>query len=184
MEKKLRPTLWRTCRVIACETRLRLLWCLFEKEGLCVSDLAAEVGISDQNASTQLRAINARGLISVQRVKLEVFYHPEANPEVEHAEALLNALRQAHEDQMSFKSVIRQATAFTHARRIQIIRSLAEKRGSIADLEECLKIPRPSLGHHLLKLEARNFVKSIIGVYRPNRPSNSLGRVLMKVALS
>jgi len=183
MENKLRPTLWRTCRVIASETRLRLIWCLFEKEDLCVADLATEVGISDQNASNQLRVINARGLISPRRVQLKVFYYPQTNPEVEHAEALLNALHLAYENKISFKSVIRQATAFTHARRIQIIRSLAKNRGSVEDLNEHLKIPEPSLRYHLLKLEARNFVKNINGVYRINRPGNSLGRVLMKIAL-
>jgi DNA-binding transcriptional ArsR family regulator len=183
MGNKLRPTVWRTCRVIASETRLRLLWHLFEKKGLCISDLAAKVGISDQNASIQLRAINARGLIRPRRIKLKVFYHPEANPDVEHAEALLSALRLAHESQMSFKVIIRQATAFTHDRRILILRSLTEKRGSVADLEARLKIPAPSLNHHLLKLEDRSFVKNINGVYRTNRPGNPLGRALMKIAI-
>lgn len=58
---KLRPTLWRTCRVLASETRLRLLWTLFENEGLCVADLAHRIGISEQNASNQLRSLYISG---------------------------------------------------------------------------------------------------------------------------
>ncbi len=71
---RLRPTLWRTCRVLASETRLDLLQHLFEQGELCVSELAAMTGVSPHNASTQLRALNARGLIARRREKQKVIY--------------------------------------------------------------------------------------------------------------
>lgn len=179
---KLRPTLWRTCRVLASETRLRLLWALFQNEGLCVADLACLTGISEQNASNQLRALNARGLITPRRLGLRVLYCPEPNTEVEHAQTLLNALRDCCEKKMPHPVIIRQATAFTHARRILIIKALTNGSLSFADLHEQTGIPSPSLAHHLQKLEARRFVRRGNGTYYQNTPGNSFGRILKKVA--
>jgi len=179
---KLRPTLWRTCRVLASETRLRLLWSLFENKDLCVAELARRAGVSEQNASNQLRALNARGLITPRRVGLRVFYRPEPNTEVEHAQTLLDALHDCCEKKMPVTTVIRQATAFTHARRILIMRVLTGGPASFADLHEQTGIPAPSLAHHLKKLEARRFVRRGCGTYYQNTPGNSFGRILKKVA--
>jgi DNA-binding transcriptional ArsR family regulator len=65
--KALRPALWRTCRGIACESRLRLLWALFAQNELCVCAAAKQTGMGEAQASVQLRALNARGLISSRR---------------------------------------------------------------------------------------------------------------------
>lgn len=179
----LHPTLWRTCRTIASPTRLQLLWCLFRNEGLCISELAQQVHISEPNASNQLRALNARGLITPQRANLKVIYHPEPNIQVSYAEELLNALRRCCESKMSHKVIIRQATAFTHHRRILIVCALAEKKRTAQELSELLSASSSSIALHLFKLEARGFVQNIKGTYRLRNPANSLGRRLMKVAL-
>jgi len=181
---QLRPTLWRTCRVIASKTRLQLLWLLFQHNGLCVSALAGKVGISDQNASNQLRALSARGLITPQRKGLRVLYHPEVNINVEHAETLLSALRECYERNMAHETVVRQATAFTHAWRIKIVRTLDESRQTFSQLLESTEIPAPSLSYHLAKLTARGFIKPCGREYRLNNPNNSFGRVLMRIARS
>lgn len=181
---KLRPTLWRTCRVLASETRLRLLWALFKNEGLCITDLACLTGMSEQNASNQLRALNARGLITPRRIGLRVLYCPEPNTGVEHTQTLLNALRDCCEQNMPFTAIIRQATAFTHERRILIIKALADGPASFADLHEQTNIPSPSLSHHLRKLEARHFVRRKCGKYYQHTPGNSFGRILKKVAVA
>ena len=181
---QLHPTLWRTCRVIANKTRLELLWLLFRQDRLCVSDLAAKVGISDPNASIQLRALSARGLITPQRNGQQIFYCPEVNINVEHAETLLGALRECHEKNMAHETVIRQATAFTHAWRIKLVRALDESRQTFSQLLESTEIPAPSLSYHLTKLRARNFIARYGNEYRLKTPNNSFGRVLMKVARS
>jgi DNA-binding transcriptional ArsR family regulator len=169
--------------VIACKTRLNLLWLLFENEGLCVLDLAQRAGISEKTASSQLRALNARGLITPYRQGLKVFYHPEVNTEVEHAETLLNGLRDCCIHQMPFDTVMRQATAFTHARRIQLVQALKGTPSTFGDLQKKSGIPVPSLSHHLAKLEARGFIKRIYGTYRLNTPGNSFGRVLLQIVV-
>ena len=181
---QLRPTHWRTCRVIASQTRLQLLWLLFQHEDLCVSALAKRVGLSDPNTSIQLRALSARGLITPQRKGLQIFYRPEVNINVEHAKTLLAALRECQERNMGFDSIIRQATAFTHAWRIKIVRSLDESRQTFSQLQESTEIPAPSLSYHLAKLKARRFITTKNGIYRPHDPNNYFGRVLMKIARS
>lgn len=177
----LRPTLWRTCRVIACETRLRLLWLLFRGEPLCVADLAKMEGLSEPNASNQLRALSARGLIIPLRKKLKVFYRPEPNTEVEYAEPLLDALRACCDSGTTFKTIIRQATAFTHERRVAIVCALRGSPASFGELQEKTGISPAALSHHLMKLQARDFVKRINGKYRLHTPGNPFGRVLLRI---
>ena len=181
---QLRPTLWRTCRVIASETRLRLLWLLFEQEARCVADLAEEVGISCHNASTQLRALSARGLIAPHRTKLKVFYSPEVNEAVAHASVLLNALRRCAKEGMPLEAVIQQATAFTHVRRIVLVRALNKHPLSFGDLQEKTGISSPALSKHVSKLESRGFLALVRGGYHLSPPKSRFGRVLLEVACS
>jgi len=181
---ELRPTLWRTCRVIACETRLELLWALFDEEKRCVADLARYVGMGEAQASVQLRVLNARGLIKSRRVKTRVFYSPEANASVDYASELLEGLRQAFEHHMTFKSVIRQATAFTHHRRIELVHVLSGQKMDWETLVQATSMPTSSLFLHLEKLIARGFVVKVGNQYKCVRPSNQLGRLLLTIARS
>lgn len=175
------PTVWRTCRVIACETRLRLLWLLFENKNLGVAELAERIGISNPNASIQLRALAARGLISAVRKKQRVLYRPFANPTVRGAEALLSALHTCHQNGDSFKTLIRQATAFTHSRRIEIFAKLCATPCTPVELQKQTGISAPALSHHLSKLTARRFIKKSGDRYRPISARNTLGFTLQKL---
>ena len=181
---KLRPTLWRTCRVIANESRLRLLWTIFDVDGFSVSQLGRSIGISDQNASIQLRLINSRGLITPRRDGMELIYEAEPNVEVGAAPDLLDALRECHEKDISINNVIRAATAFTHARRIQIVRELAIRPLKPAELENRTGIKARALYRHLSKLEARGFIREIRHAYSLSTPDDPLGKCMLRIALS
>ena len=181
---KLRPTLWRTCRIIAHNTRLQLLWEIFKEESLCVTDLGKRVGITEPTASIQLRALSARGLIRPIRGKLKIIYHPEANHEVEHAETLLNALRECFDHKISFEQVIQQTTAFTHLRRILIVQTLSDSQRTFGELMKDTGIASPALARHLNKLTSRRFVKKANQRYRLARPGNRLGQTLIDIACS
>lgn len=179
---KLSPTLWRTCRVLASETRLLLLWHIFEEKELYVQQAAERTGMSIPNASNQLRALSARGLISSRRKKMKVLYRAEANFSLEAAPVLLDALRICYEKNASFKTMIHQATAFTHERRIEIIQVLTGKALTFHQLAEGTGMSAAALSRHLEKLESRGFVKYRDGVYRRTTPGNPLGRALLKLA--
>jgi len=183
-KNQLRPTLWRTCRVVACESRLRLLWALFDEKELSVCELAHRTGMGNPQASIQLRALNARGLISFRREKMRVIYRAEANDAVDAAPQLLAGLRMCHDRNMRFSTVIRQATAFTHQRRIELVRILkAEPMGS-EQLLEVSGMSSTALSLHLRKLMDRGVIEKVDGEYSLFLPSNQLGKVLLQVALS
>lgn len=177
----LQPTLWRTCRVIACKTRLRLLWLLFEMDDLGVVALSERAGISEPNASIQLRVLGARGLITAVRKKQRVIYKPSANPDVRGAVDLLSALQACHQSGDSFKTIIRQATAFTHPRRIEIFSLLRAAPCTLAELHEQTGISSPAISTHLNKLVARRFIKKSGDRYRPMAARNALGRTLQRL---
>lgn len=181
---RLRPTLWRTCRVIACETRLQLLWFLFEEGECCVSQLAESIHITPSNATIQLRAMSARGLIRYRRSKLNVIYRAEASPEVDYAIGLLEALRVCHYSNTPHRTVMKQATAFTHERRIEIVRLLHGNPMKPAALQAATGMSSSAMMRHLDKLLSRRFVRESEGRYRLEWPGHPFGRTLMRMVCS
>ena len=55
--------------------RLRLLFCLHRAPGICVSDLAQAVGMSDTAVSHALRLLRGRGWVRTQRDGRMIRYH-------------------------------------------------------------------------------------------------------------
>ena len=73
-ENKLKPTLWRTYRVLANEDRLRLFKAVLENSGnLSVRDYAKMLNLAEDVASVYLRQMNARGVLGVERSYIKVF---------------------------------------------------------------------------------------------------------------
>lgn len=179
---QLRPTLWRTCRALANETRLKLLWLVLDEEGLCVSELAKRIKTTPHNASHQLRTLSSRGLIAPEYQHLKLIYRPQVNRDVAHAEALLTALIDCRNAQMLHKVVIAQATGFTHARRIQIVRALANAPQDFESIQQTTGIDPQALNRHLNKLINRNYVAETRGQYSLRAPSNPFGRTLLNIA--
>lgn len=100
MEKKhestakaeLKPTLWRTARALANADRLELLRLVYEaKSKQNVTDLAKRVNLAIPTTSTYLRALNARGLISVVRSGSFVFYGTNSDRSLPVAAAIQSA---------------------------------------------------------------------------------------------
>jgi len=136
------------------------------------------------HASIQLRALNARGLIIPRREKMMVIYRPEANAAVDFAGELLDGLRLCHGENMELKTVIHQATAFTHGRRIEIARALDGRELAPAGLLRATGMSTSSLGLHLGKLVSRGLARKTGNTYRLSRPRNRFGRLLLRIALS
>src|SRR5712692_10468851 len=70
------PTLWRTCRVLANSTRLKIFDLLRQQPGQTVSVIARRLKLSLPLTSQYLRALEARGLLAARRVGLRVVYRP------------------------------------------------------------------------------------------------------------
>jgi len=146
--------------------------------------MAGLTGISPHNASTQLRALNARGLITPRRENQKVIYRAEANEELVAAPALLEALHNAFAKKTPAKIIFYSCTAFTHERRIELARALAEGPRTFGELRNHTEMSISALAHHLEKLSARGFVKEQEGLYRLRRLKDPLRRTLLKAVCS
>lgn len=183
--KELKPTLWRTCRVLASATRLDLLRMLdAEKPPRTVLDLASQSGLPDSSASECLRALNARGLILSQRKGKHVFYSAEANPNVADAAEILLALKNAFARKMSDEEIIDHCTAYTHERRIALVNALRSRPGTAEELSLRIGASPQAVRRHLGKLERRGLIDRRDDLYFLVIPDNSFARALFLAALN
>jgi len=83
---------------------------------------------------------------------------------------------------MPFETVVQQATAFTHLRRILIVRALSTSTKTFGELVVETGIALPALARHLKKLQARSFIKKTNQLYHLARPRNPLGQTLLEIA--
>jgi ArsR family transcriptional regulator, lead/cadmium/zinc/bismuth-responsive transcriptional repressor len=64
-------------KVLADQSRCRLMAAIIEAGELCVCDLAATVEMSESNVSHHLRVLRANGLVRTRRAGKMVFYSPD-----------------------------------------------------------------------------------------------------------
>lgn len=182
----LAPTLWRTFRVIASGIRLRCLKVVLKTPECSVEQVAEAVGISEIQSSLALRALQSRGLIASRRLSRWVLYAPEPDVSVVTAKAFLSTLEAALLD--SHVPVIRiaeAATAFTHPRRIDIVRAIAQA-GEVdpLGLSAQLGFSPAATFRHLAILESRGVVAKIDGKSALAKPRTRLGRELLSIVLN
>lgn len=182
-ETALHPTLWRTCRVLANHTRLNILSQIARKQPLTVSSVAYYVKVPLPVASQSLRALEARGLLTVRRVGRHVEYRlgdtTAAHPPDSLAMTLQAALRK---NPPPLDLIFKLATAFTHPRRIEIHRLLHAGPRTLAKLHSATRIPHRALLRHLEKLETRGFVALHTQTYHRTDHPEALGRALSVLA--
>ena len=178
------PTLWRTCRVLANDTRLRLFAQLLRKQPQSVSRLAELVTVTLPVASQSLRALESRGLLRVRRVRRRVEYRIPSAAEAGAMGGLVEALQAClGRENMTIEQVIKLATAFTHPSRIEIYRSLKSGQKSQVQIQAPLRLSIPALSRHLAKLVARGYVTlDDVGIYSIVRHPHWIGRVLADLA--
>ena len=155
----LHPTLWRTCRVLANSTRLRLLAQLARNQPQSVSELAEHCALTLPVASQSLRALEARGLLKARRIRRRVEYRLPTRTEADALGELMAALQIALLRE-AFPDVLVQklATAFTHPSRILIHRVLAAGPKTFTEIQLAIRLSAPALSRHLGKLLNRGFV--------------------------
>ncbi len=183
-ERPPRPTLWRTCRAIANRTRLRIFGLLVEQPALTVSAVAAEIGLPDSIASEYLRALEARGLLTVRRAGRRVEYRLSSAPSGNPAHGLVAAMRLVFQrEAQPVEKLFKLATAFTHPRRIEIFRALQTGPGTHGQLHAATRVPSRALQRHLKKLVGRGFVECQLGRYGVAARSDAFGRELARLAI-
>lgn len=178
--KRLQPTTWRTCRVLANRTRLALLREVIKRPGHSVAAAAEVVNIRPELASKYLRDLNARGLLKVQRIASRVLYSAEADRSVPQAHALLKEITWVFQNNSNaVEHIFRLVTAFTHPRRILIVATIASGRGHFAELCRTNSISSSALARHLLKLKDRGIVRQVNSNYDISPGLSPLAAVLV-----
>ena len=157
--KHLNPTLWRTCRVLSGENRLRLLRSVVEQPGQNVSQLAERMLIGVSNASQELRRLQSRGLLKRSCHGRSVIYLPIPDPQVSSARPLLKALQAVWADRHAdVKDVARIATGLGCERRIILVRSLSQQPRNATQLAETARTDPDNLKSHLRLLKASGWI--------------------------
>jgi len=133
-------------------------------------------------ASQYLRLLESRGLLKAHRVGRSVKYEvtPDDHPSLN--AGLVQALRVVFEwNIMSIQTLFALITAFTHPRRIEIVRALCVGPATMDQLRTATGISLRSLGRHLAKLERRRFIKHRGDHYVVIQPSNPFRRELIRL---
>jgi len=182
----LHPTLWRTCRILGGATRLALLRAVVDSPDQSVGHLADGLGLSLPRASQELRRLQSRGLIQARRQGLHVLYHPEADRQVAAAAPLLQAMRESFRAYPSAEDGRCQqiAAAFSHPRRLAIIRWLANGPAGARPLEEGTGMSRDALNRHMLKLVQAGVARREGRKILVADPEHPLARCLLGLARS
>lgn len=181
--RPLQPSLWRTCRVLANRTRLRLLDLLLKEPGLTVSAAAQRLDLTLPVASQSLRALEARGLLMARRSGRWVRYQPPVEDAAGPAALLMSALRLAFQrEARPDEKIFKLATAFTHPRRIEVFRLLKEQARDFRQLKTTTRLSGWALRRHLRKLEARGFVAHRQSHYVAAQAKGAVERTLARLA--
>lgn len=180
------PTLWRTCRVLANTTRLRIFAQLVRQQPQSVSQLADRVSLTLPVASQSLRALESRGLLKVKRIRLRVEYRIPSTAEAVALANLITALKTAlRVEPLPTARIIKLATAFTHPSRIHIYRCLNDGPKTQVQIQSAIPISAPALSRHLGKLIARGFVElDDVGRCTAITHPQAIGRALATLAVA
>ncbi|MGH7950727.1 MAG: helix-turn-helix domain-containing protein [Limisphaerales bacterium] len=177
------PTLWRTCRVLANNVRLKILDLLIREPGQTVSTVAAHLDLSLPLTSQYLRALEARGLLTVRRAGKWVNYRPRRADAMNSGAQIIAAMRFVFQhEKKPLEVAFRLPTAFTHPRRVEIFRAIQIRPRTLIEIQTATSISIPALRRHLKKLESRDFIECHSGLYVTTRRTDIFGRKLAQLA--
>ncbi|MDD5483246.1 MAG: ArsR family transcriptional regulator [Kiritimatiellae bacterium] len=112
-----------------------------------------------------------------------VYYRPGANRSVPDSGQLLRViLKTFSDDKNAHENIFRYATAFTHPRRILIVKTLSECSMQPEEMVSHMNISFSALIRHVRKLVARGFLKRGVHGYICSVPRHKFARFLLDIA--
>ena len=186
MGKPLKPTLWRTARALANSDRLNLMYLVSTAKGTKgVVELAAEATLPVPTASIYLRALNARGLISVVRSGPYVYYGTGSDRSLPVAMNIQESFRRLFASKSMptgwTGKLLPLLRAYSNPRResiLHLLRNFQPMRYS--ELRKLSGLCETSFLRHLDILTAAGIVESDVrGSYSLAKPKNSLASVFL-----
>ena len=188
MKPELKPTLWRTARALANADRLELLRLVYEaKNERDVTDLAKQMNLAVPTTSTYLRALNARGLISVIRSGLHVFYGTNSDRSLPAAAAIQSAFFEFFKKSKPLprdwaNEFVPLFKGYSHPRREEIIKCLKRQPMlTFAGLQRASGIHPVTMTRHLAILVRAGIVtKDDERHYSLTPPANSISEAILE----
>ena len=186
MKNELKPTLWRTARALANADRLNLMRLVANAKGAKgVSELALEANLPIPIASIYLRALNARGLISVIRSGSFVYYGTGSDRSLPIVVAIqgafrrLFAKRKLSDDWQDILLPI--LNAYSNQRRELMVRILSEHSGiSYLEFHKRSGLCETSFLRHLKILVNAGIISlDSNGLYSLVKPRNTLEAIFL-----
>lgn len=175
------PTLWRTCRIIANESRLQLLREIFEFPRQNVSTLATSIGLTLGSTSNQLTLLCNEGFITPHRCGQQVLYDEVIPYAPFHIKQLQAALKKELLSGSPLHAIYREATGLSHQRRIELVKRLSTAPRSLEQLIDETVMSHSALSRHLKKLMARGYVSYSAKQYRLETPPGKLAKTLLQI---
>lgn len=174
--------IWRTCRVLANESRLKILKRLMRGAELCVTDISEVEGVSLVTASEHLRLLHQSGFLMQERKSKWIFYTASLSAGFSLAEEIYKPLRKRLiMSKSQIPSLLKLMTAFTHPRRVEILKCLFVASRSFDELIELCDISPMAMRRHLGKLVSRDIVRQDSDIYRIPSGGTELKRVLIQL---
>lgn len=152
--------IWKTCRVLANEDRLRIFKRLMCGGELCVSDIADAEGISSVVASQHLRLLHENGFLNQIRESKWTFYTAVSIPEIPLTRKIYEPLKKQLRKRNQIPKLLKSTTAFTHPRRIEIVKQLNRASCTFEELMDMCGISSRAMIRHLEKLRSRNLIRN------------------------
>ncbi|MCF7848577.1 MAG: ArsR family transcriptional regulator [Kiritimatiellales bacterium] len=171
-------SLWRLCRTLANPVRLEMIGLFFQYNQLCVFETAELLGIGEGAASKHLQLLIAAGLLEFQRKGRYLLCSLATTGRTSHILAGIREIFEEHKEPIG--AVIGIATAFTHERRVALVRLLSKGHCNQLQLYEGTGISGRALTRHLNKLVRRGFVGRVGDGFRMVEPTGMLAKELIK----
>lgn len=169
------------------ERRLACLSVVLKSTGLSVGEIAVKAGLPENQASINLRTLQARGLIAARRDGRWIRYFPEPDPLVKHAATVLDAVRRELKGGNGYRTERLKATlrAFTHSRRLAILKCLTfQEESTCEEIVSKARISQPAVSRHMETLRGSGLVYATKnGAWRmmARRGLSALARKLLDV---
>ena len=174
--------IWRTCRVLANESRLKILKRLMRGAEMCVTDISEVEGVSLVTASEHLRLLHQIGFLRQEREGKWIFYTASLSAGFPLVEKIYNPLKKRLiMPESQIPSLLKLMTAFTHPRRVEILKCLVVASRSFDELVELCDMSPMAMRRHLGKLVSRDIVRQDSDIYRITSGGIELKRVLIRI---
>lgn len=174
--------IWKTCRVLANQSRLRILKRLMERTELCVTEVAEFEGLTPVVASEHLRLLHESGFLKQTRESKWTFYSVVSVPELAVSKKIFKPLKkQLSGNEKQIQKIFKSATAFTHPRRIEVIKNLNGSPRAFEELRDQCDFSFSAMNRHLEKLCSRGLVQKKSEEYELLPGGTELEKVLINI---